>query len=121
MVLGLIGKLAERKQSEQYDFTWSMADQEFENEAGFSLRMLTEMNPESLQAFCENHPELTPENLELLSDLLVDLSDDPGCNTGRFLQRARDLLDRATAIDKTYSLERAGKVEFISARLATLG
>jgi hypothetical protein len=121
MVLGLIGKLAARKKMEHYDFTLSMADQEFENEAGFSLRMLTEMNPESLQAFCENHRELNAENLELLSDLLVEISDDPGCNTRLFLKTAGDLLEMATTKDKTFSMERAGKADFISARLASLG
>jgi hypothetical protein len=121
MVLGLIGKLKARQKSEHYDFTWSMADQEFEGEAGFSLRMLTEMNPESLQAFCKNHRELNTQNLELLSDLLVDLSDDPGCNTRMFLKTAGDLLEIATQKDKTFSIERTGKADFISARLASLG
>jgi hypothetical protein len=120
MVLGLIGKLSRRRLEQQYDFSLSMADQQFESEAGFSLRMLAEMSPDSLDAFVNNHPELNAYNLELLADLLIELSDDPGCDPATFLGRARDLLERVTAIDKTFSAEREGKIEFIASRLARL-
>jgi hypothetical protein len=119
MVMGLIGKLVKRRQSEQYDFSLTLADQEFEKEAGFNLRMLTGMSPESLEAFIGNHPELTPANLDILSDLLIEISDDPGCDTSLFLGCARQLLDIAEKMDKTFTLERAGKREFINERLKT--
>jgi len=120
MVLGLIGKLAKRRQEEQYDFSLSMADQEFESEAGFSLRMLAEMDPGSLDAFIRNHPELNATNLELLADLLIELSDDPGCDPKTFLSRGRDLLEKVTGLDKTFSAEREGKIAFINSRLQRL-
>jgi hypothetical protein len=119
MVMGLIGKLVKRRQSEQYDFSLTMADQEFEKEAGFSLRMLAGMTPESLEAFISNHPELTPGNLDFLSDLMIEISDDPGCDTRQFLGCARQLLDISENMDKTFTLERAGKREFINERLKT--
>lgn len=119
MVMGLIGKLVRRRQSEQYDFSLALADQEFEQEAGFSLRMLAGMTPESLEAFVDHHPELTPANLDILSDLLIEISDDPGCDTRQFLGCARQLLDIAENLDKTFTLERAGKREFINERLKT--
>jgi hypothetical protein len=120
MVMGLIGKLAKRSESLTYNFSFSMADQEFESEAGFSLRMLAEMNPASLDAFIQNHPELNPANLELLADLLIELSDDPGCDPAVFLSRANDLLVKATNLDKTFSAEREGKTAFIASRLQRL-
>jgi len=120
VVMGLIGKLVRRRQSEQYDFSLNMADQEFEEEAGFSLRMLAGMTPESLEAFVSNHRELTPGNIDILCDLLIEISDDPGCDTREFLGCARQLLDIAENTDKTFTLERAGKREFINERLKTL-
>jgi len=117
MVLGLIGKLVRKRQSEQYDFSLALADQEFEEEAGFSLRMLASMTPESLEAFVSNHRELTPGNLDILSDLLVEISDDPGCDTFQFLGCARQLLDIAENMDKTFNLERQDKREYIKAKL----
>jgi hypothetical protein len=90
-----------------------MADQEFESEAGFSLRMLSEMDRENLEAFLKNHPELSVENLELLADLMIEISDDPGCNQRNFLAVAKILIEIAIERDKTWSAERMGKLAFI--------
>ena len=73
MVMGLIGKLVQNKRSQQYDFNLSMADLEFESEAGFTLKMLMEMDLKNLNAFLANHHELNSENIELLADLLIEI------------------------------------------------
>ena len=117
MVIGLLGKLQRLKENVLYHSAFSMADQEFESESGFSLRMLTEMNTESLTAFLDNHPELTPDNLELLADLLIELSDDPGCDPRAFLTRAKDLLGLAIQRDKTWSAGREGRISWINSKL----
>ncbi|MFA5816551.1 MAG: hypothetical protein WC865_13130 [Bacteroidales bacterium] len=117
MVIGLIGKLVQNKRSQQYDFNLSMADLEFESEAGFTLKMLMGMDSKNLDAFLANHHELNTENLELLADLLIEISDDPGIVPLVSLSRARDLLQIVDVRDKTYSIERAGKLEFIAGKL----
>jgi hypothetical protein len=117
MVMGLIGKLVQNRRSQQYDFNLSMADLEFESEAGFNLKMLMEMDKENLEAFLANHHELNSENIELLADLLIEISDDPGIVPKVSLSRARDLLQIIDVRDKTYSVERAGKLDFIDGKL----
>jgi len=117
MVMGLIGKLVQNKRSQQYDFNLSMADLEFESEAGFTLKMLMEMDSKNLNAFLANHDELNSENIELLADLLIEISDDPGIVPQTSLSRARDLLQIVDVRDKTYSVERAGKLDFIEGKL----
>jgi hypothetical protein len=117
MVMGLIGKLVQNKRSQQYDFNLSMADLEFESEAGFTLKMLMEMDSKNLNAFLANHHELNSENIELLADLLIEISDDPGIVPKLSLARARELLQIVDLRDKTYSVERAGKLEFITGKL----
>ena len=117
MVMGLIGKLVQQRQSQQYDFTMSMADLEFESEAGFSLKMLIEMDSANLAPFLANHHELNSENTELLADLLIEISDDPGISTHNALSRARELLQIVDVKERTYALERAGKLDFIEGKL----
>jgi hypothetical protein len=117
MVMGLIGKLVQNRRSQQYDFNLSMADLEFESEAGFNLKMLMEMDKENLEAFLANHHELNSENIELLADLLIEISDDPGIVPKVSLSRARDLLQIIDVRDKTYPVERAGKLDFIDGKL----
>jgi hypothetical protein len=121
MVMGLIGKLSKRRQSENYDFNLSMADLEFESEAGFTLKMLIEMDSANLEAFLANHRELNSENVELLADLLIEISDDPGVATEQALSRARDLLQLVDVKERTYAMERAGKIEFIDGKLGQKG
>lgn len=113
MVLGLIGKLQRRRANQQYDFNLSMADLEFENEAGFTLKMLIDMESESLEAFLTNHHELDAENTELLADLLIEIANDPGIDTQACLSRARELLVYVDTHERTYSVERAGKIAFL--------
>lgn len=117
MVMGLIGKMVQNKRSQQYDFSLSMADLEFESEAGFTLKMLMEMDSKNLDAFLSNHSELNSENIELLADLLVEISDDPGIMPRVSFSRARDLLKIVDIRDNTYSIERAGKLDFIEGKL----
>jgi hypothetical protein len=117
MVMGLIGKLVQQRQSQQYDFTLSMADLEFESEAGFTLKMLIEMDSSNLEAFLANHHELNSENTELLADLLIEISDDPGISTHQALTRAGELLRIVDVKERTYALERAGKLDFIEGKL----
>jgi hypothetical protein len=117
MVMGLIGKLAKRRFTQNYDFNLSMADLEFESEAGFTLKMLIEMDSKNLGAFMANHHELNTENVELLADLLIEISDDPGIDTRLALSRARELLQIVDDKEKTYAIERAGKIEFINGKL----
>jgi hypothetical protein len=121
MVMGLIGKLAKSRQTQQYDFNLSMADLEFESEAGFTLKMLIEMDSANLEAFLANHRELNSENVELLADLLIEISDDPGVATEQALSRARDLLQLVDIKERTYAMERAGKIEFIDGKLGQKG
>lgn len=117
MVMGLIGKLSQNKRSQQYDFNLSMADLEFESEAGFTLKMLIEMDSKNLEAFLANHHELNSDNIELLADLLIEISDDPGIVPRASLSRARDLLQIVDVRDKTWAIERAGKLHFIEGKL----
>ena len=119
MVMGLIGKLVENRLTQKYDFNLSMADLEFESEAGFTLKMLIEMDSANLNAFLANHHELNSENMELLADLLIEISDDPGIVPLVSLSRARDLLQIVDLRDKTYSIERAGKLDFIKGKLTS--
>ena len=114
MVLGLIGKLAQSKMTQQYDFNLSMADLEFESEAGFTLKMLMEMDSKNLEYFLANHHELNSGNIELLADLLIEISDDPGVVPQLALTRARELLQLVDVRERTYAIERAGKLEFIT-------
>lgn len=120
MVLGLIGKFVENRLTQKYDFNLSMADLEFESEAGFTLKMLIEMDSANLEAFLANHHELNSENTELLADLLIEISDDPGIVTNLALARARELLQIVDARERTYAVERAGKLVFIEGRLKNL-
>lgn len=117
MVMGLIGKLVENKRMQRYDFNLSMADLEFESEAGFTLKMLIDMDSNNLNAFLANHRELNTENIELLADLLIEISDDPGIISRASLSRARELLQIIDERDKTYSIERAGKLDFIQGKM----
>lgn len=117
MVLGLIGKLVENRMAQRYDFNLSMADLEFESEAGFTLKMLIEMDSKNLDAFLANHHELNSENIELLADLLIEISDDPGIVPQLSLSRARELLQIVDARERTYAIERAGKLAFIAGKL----
>jgi hypothetical protein len=117
MVMGLIGKFVRRRQSQQYDFSLSMADLEFESEAGFTLKMLMEMDSGNLDAFLSNHRELNSENIELLADLLIEISDDPGVDSRLSLSRAGELLQIIDVRERTYAIERAGKMDFIQGKL----
>ena len=117
MVMGLIGKLVESRLTQKYDFNLSMADLEFESEAGFTLKMLIEMDSANLESFLSNHHELNSENIELLADLLIEISDDPGIVPRLSLSRARELLKIVDARERTYAIERAGKLEFIEGKL----
>lgn len=120
MVMGLIGKLMQSRQSQQYDFTLSMADLEFESEAGFTLKMLIEMDSANLNAFLANHHELNSENIELLADLLIEISDDPGIAQKQSLARAGELLQIVDERERTYAIERAGKLDFIAGKLRSM-
>ncbi len=117
MVMGLIGKLVQSRLTQQYDFNLSMVDLEFESEAGFTLKMLIEMDSTSLEPFLANHRELNSENIELLADLLIEISDDPGVVTKHALSRAKELLQFVDVKERTYAIERAGKLDFIEGKL----
>ncbi len=117
MVMGLIGKLVQSRMTQKYDFNLSMADLEFESEAGFTLKMLMEMDASNLEAFLANHRELNSENIELLADLLIEISDDPGIVPQLALTRAKELLEIVDVHERTYALERAGKLDFIAGKL----
>jgi hypothetical protein len=117
MVMGLIGKFVEHRLTQKYDFNLSVADLEFESEAGFTLKMLIEMDSANLEAFLANHHELNSENIELLADLLIEISDDPGIVPKLALSRARELLQIVDDREKTYAIERAGKMDFIQGKL----
>ena len=119
MVLGLLGKLQQRRLAQKYDFNLSMADLEFESEAGFTLKMLIEMESASLEAFLAAHHELNSENTELLADLLIEISDDPGIDVRKALARAKELLQIVDARERTYAIERAGKLDFIEGKLSS--
>ena len=101
MVMGLIGKLVENRLTQKYDFNLSMADLEFESEAGFTLKMLIEMDSANLNAFLANHHELNSENMELVADLLIEISDDPGIVPHHALTRARELLQIVDVRERT--------------------
>jgi hypothetical protein len=117
MVMGLIGKLVESRLAQKYDFNLSMADLEFESEAGFTLKMLIEMDSENLESFLSNHRELNSANIELLADLLIEISDDPGIVPKLSLSRARELLQYVDVKERTYAIERAGKLDYIAGKL----
>ncbi|MCX6226055.1 MAG: hypothetical protein NTV01_15100 [Bacteroidia bacterium] len=117
MIMGLMGKLVENRLTQKYDFNLSMADLEFESEAGFTMKMLIEMDSKNLDAFLASHHELNSENIELLADLLIEISDDPGIVPQLSLSRARELLQIVDARERTYAIERAGKLEFIAGKL----
>ena len=117
MVMGLIGKIVESRLTQKYDFNLSAADLEFESEAGFTLKMLIEMDSENLESFLANHHELNSENIELLADLLIEISDDPGIAPQLALSRAKELLQIVDVRERTYAIERAGKLEFIEGKL----
>jgi len=117
MILGLLGKLVRERQSEQYDFSLALADQEFEEEAGFSLRMMVGMDDHNLEAFLANHPELNADNLDLLASLMIEISKAPASDPKDFLLCAERLLNHADEMDKTFNLERQKKREYIKAKL----
>jgi hypothetical protein len=121
MVLGLIGKLVQNRQMQKYDFNLSMVDLEFESEAGFTLKMLIEMESSNLEAFLANHRELNSDNIELLADLLIEISDDPGVSSQHALARAKELLLLVDVRERTYAMERAGKLDFIEGKLRSTG
>ena len=121
MIMGMIGKLQPKKSTTEYHAGLKLANQEFEYETGLSLEIFAGMDRKSLDAFLENHPELDANNQELLADLLTDIGEESeGYSEDKprmYFSQALVLLQRLDQDKKTFSFERAGKIEYLKGLL----
>ena len=121
MLLGILGKLRMQREDQEYAYGLTMADQEFEEETGITFSLLAGMNPSSLTAFFKNHPELQGENTELVADLIIEIAEQQKDETAKYLQLAIRLLHMIDERDRTFSLERAEKLTYLTERLSKIG
>jgi len=113
MLLGIMGRLRKKKNRKEYHAGLTLANQEFAEEAGLSLDMLARMDPASLDAFFDNHPELNVPNQELLAELLTDIGEEISDEPEYYLMQALYILERIDRKEKTFSMERAAKIEYL--------
>lgn len=114
MILGIIGKLRAKKETEEFHNGLTLANQGFEEETGMTLEMLVKMDGVNLEAFFKNHPELNTANQELLADLLIDIGDEKISEPTDYFRQAKTILEHIDRQEKTFSMERAGKLEYLS-------
>ena len=113
MLRGIMGKLRKKKNREEYYAGLTLASQEFEEEAGFSIDMLAHMNEASLEAFLANHPEINVDNQELLAELLTDIGNEISDEPEVYFRQALNILERIDRVEKTFSMERSGRMEYL--------
>ncbi len=117
MILGIMGKLQSKKQTKEFHAGLNLANQEFDEEIGMSLEMFAGMDPDSLDAFFKNHPELNSTNQELLADLLIDIGEEISDEPIVYFRQALQILNRIDLDGKTFSMERSGKIKYLSNKL----
>jgi hypothetical protein len=120
MLLGIIGKLKAKKETKEFHHGLTLANQEFEEETGMSLEMLVQMDGANLEAFFRNHPELNSENQELLADLLIDIGEEISSEPSDYLRQAKVILEYIDKQGRTFSMERAGKLEYLDKKISSL-
>lgn len=117
MLLGIVGKLRSKKATKDFHAGLTLANLEFEEELGMSLEMLARMNRANLDAFLKNHPELNTSNQESLADLLMDIGEEISDEPLVYFTQALQILNRIDQVERTFSIERSGKIEYLSNKL----
>jgi hypothetical protein len=118
MLMGIMGKLRRKKNRKEYHAGLTIANQEFADETGLSFDMLARMDPASLDAFFANHPELNIPNQELLAELLTDIGNEISDEPEIYFRQALNILERIDRVERTFSMERSGRVEFLKSKMS---
>ena len=61
------------------------------------------------------------ENQELLADLLMDIGEEISSEPADYFRQAKVILENIDKKGKTFSMERAGKLEYLGKKLSSDG
>lgn len=111
----LINKLAPSISIENVEETIELINQELVENSGFNIEKILSLSINDFDEVLTKNKGYNYENIELLADLLFTIGNNP-VNT-KYLQKALVLYNYIDKKSKTYSFERADKINNLKALL----
>lgn len=82
------------------------------NEVGFNIDEFASLNDSEIEQYISNFEGFRGSNIELLADVLMEAGFKATNNlTTAYFEKALKLYEQCNSLDKTYSVEREGKIE----------
>lgn len=114
LIMGLIGKLTEKKKSgiEVNEDAFNEAVTEFENNANFDIETVLRTPPDAFGLLFRRNRGMDARNTELVADLLVAMGEIAlRENKMQYFETAMEVYTYLDHSAKTYSIERAAKMK----------
>lgn len=110
LIQAMLGKLGSIDDIEKADQNNTVLSEELFKELGFSLDELLKLDSSDFSAILLNNKGLNGKNIELLADLLVQLSEKEDNKTS-YLQKAFELYSFVNIQERTFCLNRDRKIQ----------
>lgn len=109
----LLGKYKPVETLEEYHFTKKMFNKEFNEQYGHEIDYFLNIRKEDFEQELTKAKGFSYENIELLGDLLVYLSNNQFSESQKYLTKALELYEFVDKASKTFSFERTNKINSI--------
>ena len=113
MIQYLLGKYKPAKTIEDQQSTEKLFNQEFKEQYGQEIYYFLNMKKESFAQELTKAKGFSYENIELLGNLFVHLGNNQFSESQKYLNKALELYEYINEVSKTFSLERANKINSI--------
>jgi hypothetical protein len=109
----LLGKYKPAKTIEEHHYTEKLFNKEFRERYGHELDFFLNMRKEDFDRELTKAKGFNYENIELLGDLFVSLSNNQFSESQKYLTKALELYEFIDKASKTFSFERTNKINSI--------
>ena len=118
LILAILGKFKKIKSKKQFEDEWSMIDSELKDSTGLTIESLLSVPEEDLLSYLAGRKDFDTGNMELLAGLLVAFEGNMDRDEGRILlKKAIGILEYIDRETRTFSMERAMKINELKAKL----
>ncbi|HAF27732.1 MAG TPA: hypothetical protein DCG75_01670 [Bacteroidales bacterium] len=117
MLQYLIGKVIPSKTIQEQQTTEELINKELQEQYGNDLNFILNVNVTDFDCVFSKNNGFTFNNIELLADLLFTLGNNEYSKNMNYLQRAFELYTYVAIKSKTFSFERANKINTLKTLL----
>lgn len=118
VILAILGKFKQIKSKKQFEDERSMIDNELKDSIGLTIDSLISLKEEDLISFIADRKDFDTGNMELLAGLLVAFEANMDRDEGHtLLKKASGILEYIDRETRTFSMERAMKINELKAKL----